>query len=280
MKTFIYRFFIGISLLLTSCVDVIDVDVPTALPRLVIEASLDWKKGTLGNEQNIQLSLSTPYFESTVNSEVIGAKVRVINNSDKTEVQFIDQNNGYYTTTLFTPILNQSYTLEVIYENEIYLATEKLIPVTEITEITQSTENGFDDEAIEINITFLDPEDEENYYLAKFHDRNDLFPALSDESDEFTNGNKMTVTYEKTEDENNKDDELQPGDIVDINLHGISQQYYNYIRLLISQNEDGGLFAATPAEIKGNCINKTNKDNYAFGYFRLTEVDKKVYIVE
>jgi len=256
------------------------VDVPTAPPRLVIEASLDWKKGTLGNEQFIELSLSTPYFESTVSSEVTGAKVRVINNSDKSEVVFVDQNNGFYTTTSFIPILHQSYTLEVIYKNEVYLATEKLIPVTNITEITQSTENGFDNEAIEINITFLDPEDEENYYLTKFHDRNDLFPTLSDESDEFTNGNEMTLTYEKTKHENNKEDELQPGGIVDIHLHGISQQYYNYIRLLISQSEDGGLFAATPAEIKGNCINKTNKDNYAFGYFRLTEVDKKVYIVE
>ena len=48
----------------TSCTDVIDVDVPTAPPRLVIEASIDWQKGTSGNFQRVRLSTSTPFFEN------------------------------------------------------------------------------------------------------------------------------------------------------------------------------------------------------------------------
>jgi len=277
MSKHIYLLFIFI-LIFTSCEDVIEVEVPTAAPRLVIEASIDWEKGTNGNNQNIKLSLSTPFFNRTTNSAISGAKVKVTNNNDKTEVVFIDQGDGNYTTTAFKPFINQSYTLEIVYKNEIYLATEKLTPVTDITNIYQSTENGFDDEAIEINIYFTDPKDEENYYLTKFHDRKDLFAELFPDSDEFTNGNEMIFFYEKIEDD--KDKELQPGDIVDIYLYGISEQYYNFIGLLISQSKDGGLFSTTPAEIKGNCINITTKNNYAFGYFRLTQVDKHVYIVQ
>ena len=268
----------------TSCVDVIEVDVPTAPPRLVIEASIDWEKETLGNKQTIKLSLSSAYFDTDQIHIVKGAKVRVIQDSDKTEFIFKDQNDGNYTTASFTPILNQSYTLEVIYNNETYLAKETLTPVVAISEITQSTENGFDDEAIEVNVTFQDPEDEENYYLYKFQKEGDKFAELFDDSDEFTNGNEMTFTYERTsdnDDDENNDDELQPGDIVYIHLHGTSQQYYNYIRLLIEQTENsGGIFSTTPAEIKGNCINITNSDNYAFGYFRLTEVDYQVYTIQ
>ena len=53
-----------IYLILTACTDVVDVEVPVAPERLVIEASLAWELGTLGNVQTIKLSTSTPYFES------------------------------------------------------------------------------------------------------------------------------------------------------------------------------------------------------------------------
>ncbi len=36
-------------------------------------------------------------------------------------------------------------------------------------------------------------------------------------------------------------------------------------------------FDTTPVAVKGNCLNETNSDNYAFGYFRLTEVVKASY---
>ena len=49
-----------------SCEDVIDVNVPTESPRLVIDASINWFKGSLGNEQQIKLTLTAPYFENSV----------------------------------------------------------------------------------------------------------------------------------------------------------------------------------------------------------------------
>ena len=56
MKIHIKYILLTLSIHFISCNDVIDVDVPTATPRLVIEASLDWEKGTVGNEQTIKLS--------------------------------------------------------------------------------------------------------------------------------------------------------------------------------------------------------------------------------
>ena len=51
---------------LTSCEDVIDLNLNTSEPRLVIDASLNWIKGTTGNEQKIKLTLTAPYFDTTV----------------------------------------------------------------------------------------------------------------------------------------------------------------------------------------------------------------------
>lgn len=280
MKSYILKLSFAISLLFMSCTDVIDVDVPEAAPRLVIEASIDWQKGTPGNSQVIKLSLSTPYFDNLLETPVTGADVKVINDADQTEVQFTDQNNGDYSTEVFSPVLGQSYTLMVLYNEELYLARETMTAVTDITNVYQSRENGFDKEALEVNIEFLDPSGIENYYLSKFQRRGDQFQTLFDVKDEFTDGNKMSIFYEKLEDEDTGENEFVPGDIVDISLLGLSEPYYNYIKLLIEQSQSGGPFSTIPAEIKGNCINQTQPENYAFGYFRLSEVDKRVYTFE
>lgn len=281
MKNIFIHISLVISLLISSCTDVIDVEVPFAGPNLVVEASIEWQKGTIGNVQTVKLSELKPYFDSTTSTIVKGATVKVTNDSNGKEVYFIDQNNGNYTTTAFIPVVNQSYTLEVVHRGETFIGRETLTPVVKIDRVDQSTENGFSPNAIEVNIYFRDPVDQENYYLTIFQERKDLLPTLLDVSDEFTNGNEMRIFYEKFDNEETGEKELQPGDIVDIKFYGVSKTYYNYIRLLIEQNRNGGgPFSTIPAPLKGNCININDPDNYALGYFRLTEVDKRTYVVE
>ena len=273
--------FLAITLTFISCEDVIDLDLPAAAPRLVIEASLDWEKGTLGNEQTIKLSLSEPYFDADANTAVIGASVTVTNDTDGTVFVFIDQNNGLYTTDNFIPILNQSYTLEVIHNGDTYIAHETLMPVVDIQDVRQSLEGGDDDEALDVTIYFNDPIAETNFYLLKFKEQGDLFPALFDLKDEFTNGNQMSAYFEKFNDEESDEEEFVSGDVVAIQFYGISQQYYNYLHLLIAQvNSSGGPFGSTPVGLKGNCLNTSNPSKPAFGYFRLTQVVKTSYIFQ
>ncbi len=264
--------------MITSCEDVIDVEVQEAPERLTIEASLDWEKGTAGNEQTIKLSTSTPYFQTELNNAVTGATVRVTNDSNGAVFIFADQNNGEYFNGNFVPVLNQQYTLEVVYQGETYRATETMTPVTDITDLTQSTEDGFDDEALEVNVIFTDPADQDNYYLFSFQERGELLPVLEDLDDEFVDGNEISWWFEK--EENDDDEEFVAGDIVDIELYGISEDYHNYIRILIEQSEGAGLFSTTPVALRGNCINQDNPDSYANGYFRLTQVVRQSYTFE
>lgn len=276
----LYSILILSTCIFVSCTDVIDVDVPVAPPRLVIEASLDWEKGTLGNNQTILLSESTPYFDSNEISIVTGASVKVTNDNDGEEFIFSDQNDGSYTISNFIPKIGDAYTLEVLYDGETYIAKEVMHAISDIDEVYQTTEKGFDKDALEVNVAYTDPAGIDNYYFFKFQKVGDLLPELGDLSDEFTDGNQITVFYERLEDEDINQEEFAPGDEVDISLYGVSEQYFNYIRLLISQNESNGPFSATPVAVKGNCVNPTNPDEYAFGYFRVTEVVTTRYTFE
>ena len=278
MTTYFKHIAILLIIILTSCTDVIDVDVPVAPPRLVIEASLDWEKSGFGNEQVVKLSQSTAFFDTNTLSPVTGAFVKVTNDTSNVEFIFEDQNDGTYTVLTFVPIIDQSYTLEVNYNGETYIAQETLTSVSDINSIYQSTTEGFDDEVLEVNVLFDDPADIENFYLFRFQERGDLLPELLDIPDEFTNGNEMRVFYEKEEGTDINQKEFETGDVVDINFYGISERYFNYIRLLIEQYgsfEDP--FSSAPVPLRGNCTNPTNPDNYAFGYFRLTQVVETSY---
>ncbi|WP_040279596.1 DUF4249 domain-containing protein [Psychroserpens damuponensis] len=281
MKTHIKLIILLVALAFTACEDVIDVDVPTGQTRLVIEGSLDWEKGTTGNNQTIKLSTSTPYFQTATIPIVTGASVKVTNIDTNQEFIFIDQNDGTYTISNFVPIIGNTYNLEVIHNNETYTATETLTAVSEINSVTQSLEGGFDDELLEVNVYFDDPADEDNFYLFSFYEQGDLFSTIEDLSDEFVNGNEIHNFFEKDDDDDNDQAPFQAGDIVDIQLYGISEGYYNYVRILIEQYYGGGdPFSSTAAEVRGNCINETNSDNYAYGYFRVTEVVKTSYTFE
>ena len=275
---YLYKHILVFALIsLYACTDVIDVEVPVASPRLVIEASIDWEKGTTGNEQNVKLSLSTPYFDSEEIVPAFGALVTVTNTTANESFTFNDQGNGNYSTALFIPRFNNEYTLEVIYDSETYTAYETLIPVVPIDDIYQSRDNGFDVEALEVNLDFTDPENIENFYLFRFQKQGDLLPEIFDFSDQFVDGNEVSVFYERLENEDINQEEFEPGDIIDIHFYGISEQYFNFMQLLISQNDAGGPFSTTPAALRGNCTNPTNPDNYAFGYFRVTEVVVEKY---
>lgn len=277
IKSIILLLFVSI----TSCSDVIDVEVQEGQSRLVIQASLDWEKGTTGNEQIVKLSTSTEFFDTTSNTAVTSASVSVTNDVSGAEFIFIDQNNGEYTTSEFVPVLNESYTLTVIHNGETYSANETMMTVTEITSLYQGLEDGFDDEELELHVEFTDPEDEDNFYLFKFQKQGDLLPEFEVGDDEFVNGNELDWWYEIEEDEDtDKIEALAPGDVVSIEMYGISEAYYGYMDILIDQIGGVGIFSATPVAVKGNCINLTNPDNYAHGYFRLTEVNKTSYTFE
>ena len=140
MRKIIYLFLL--SAIILSCEDVIQVDLETAETRLVIDASLNWEKDTTGNDQQIKLSLTAPYYNTNI-PPATGATVTVTDTNNNT-FNFIEENStGLYKNNTFIPELNGEYTLNILYKNEKYVATEILTQVTSIDFVEQKNDGGF-----------------------------------------------------------------------------------------------------------------------------------------
>lgn len=256
-------------LLLVSCEEVVDVDLEESEPRLVVEASLLWQKGTNGNFQVIKLTTTAPYF----NDEIPAAEGAIITvTSENGEIyNFAEIDPGIYTNEQFSPELNRNYELSIFYKDETYIAKESLIPVSELEFIEQTDNGGFGGEDTELKVYYNDPEGVDNYYLFRF-----LFEDLSIQisEDEFTDGN-LSFAYFTNED-------LVSGEEVGFEIQGISERFYEYMFILRSQagTNGGGPFQTQPTTLRGNIVNITNPENFAFGYFRASETDFLAYTIE
>jgi len=258
---------------LNSCTDTVDVDVPNGGARLVVEASINWEKGTSGQTQTIKLSLSTAFFDSNPDVPVTGASVIVTKDDDGAQFVFDDQNNGDYITNNFEPEIDQPYTLEILYNGQTYVANETLMSVTEINNVEQTLEGDGDEEEIQIKVFFDDPATIENYYLGEFNSSVNPLLTLTALSDQFTDGNENFIEFDN--------EELVAEATVDISVYGISEAYFNYIDILIEQSgETDGPFQTTPVQLRGNCFNQNNSNEEVLGYFRLSEVVKTTYVIQ
>lgn len=268
------RFYILFLILIGfSCEEVIDIDLPSSDSKLVIDASIEWFKGSIGNEQEIKLSLSAPYFESEI-PPANEAQVTITDSNNNIYTFIEDGLTGIYKNNTFNPVLNETYTLNIVFEGETFTATETLISVSPIEDVEQNDNGGFSGEETELKAFYTDPEDEENYYFFEF--RSDIIeiPSLEVYRDEFVNGNRIFGFY--------SEEDLEIGDLVNIRIHGVSERFYDFMFILLQQNseESGGPFETQPATVRGNCSNETNPDNFPFGYFRLSEVDEFIYQVQ
>ena len=261
------------SLLIFSCEDVIDLEVPTSEPKLVIDASINWFKGSSGNEQEIKLTLTAPYFDNEV-PPATGAQI-VIEDTNNNTFQFVeDGNTGIYKNSTFVPTINGNYNLTINYQGEIFTATETLKPVSEIEYAEQNNDGGFSGEDTEVKVYFTDPGDEENYYFFEYIASVENKSTLDTLKDEFINGNQIFGFY--------VNEDFEPGETLTARHFGVSARFYEYMFILLQQNSEngGGPFETQPATVRGNCINQTNPDNFPLGYFRLSEADEFIYTIE
>lgn len=275
MKNIKYILLILTAVFFTACEKVVDVDLDTAAPRLVVDASINWLKGTDGSQQKIKLTTTTGYYSKDI-PIVSGATVFITNTTTNTVFNFAETaGTGEYFCNNFLPVINNTYVLTVMHNGETYNATEKLYAVPKISRVIQDNEGGFLNEDIEIRFFFMDNPAENNFYLIRYD--TDVLPYADYNvlDDEFFQGNEMFDFIDN--------EDFKAGDVVGLNLYGISERYYNYMSIVISMVEGGagsGPFQTPPVNVRGNMVNQTNSKNFAYGYFRLSESDKLDYTIQ
>lgn len=256
-KIFLYSV---IGLILTSCEEVIELDLNTAPPRLVIDARLKVNPNTT-EPQTIKLSLTGDFYN--LNTTPISSAIVQLHDLDNNETFVFPHNSnetGNYTLD-FTPSLNTNYKLVILYNNETFESTvEQLIPTSPIDHLEQGNGTLFQGDEKEVLITITDNESRDDFYIFDFG--YNLFLATKDE---FYQGNAFTFSYFY--------DDLQAGDTANISVYGATEAYFNFMSAIIEQTEEGGdPFKTTPSTIRGNIYNTTNPDNYPLGYFSIGEI--------
>ena len=255
-KTFML---ICIGFILSGCEEVIQLDLPSESPRLVVDASLH----LTANEASIQivkLSLTGPFYQGN-NPLVTDATVELIDLSNSSSYFFeYDAVNELAFTLDFTPSFDTHYKLRIVYENDIYESTvEQLMPSAPIDSLEQGNNTLFGGDEKEVIVSYTDDGSQDNFYLFDFG--YNLYLATKDE---FYQGNVFTFSYFY--------DALESGDQANIKIMGIDERHFNFMTILINQTEEGGNpFETTPTTIRGNMTNVTNPDKYPVGYFRLSE---------
>lgn len=258
---------------MSSCEEVVSVDLDTEAPRLVIEAAIKWQKDSDGKQQKIKLTTTTSFFSDKIPT-VSGAKI-IVSNSTNTPFVFTEvANTGEYICSNFIPKLNEIYTLSIKLNGTTYSASETLKPVPPIDQITQINDGGIAKDQIQLKTFFTDPAAETNFYLFQYAYKNELLQNLYVADDDFFQGNRYFSLSQK--------DNLKTGDIVTVTHYGISKTYYNYLAILItiSGGSSGGPFQSPPATVRGNIVNTTDKNNYPLGFFSLSETDTRTFTVQ
>lgn len=271
MNFFKYLFvFLCVSITFTSCEEVVEVDMDPAEPRLVIDAGIEWEKGTDGSHQTIKLTQLADYYAPEI--PIVSGATVFVENSEGVVFDFIETpGTGEYVCTNFIPVIDETYELTVISEGQTYTATESLVAVPEITRIEQDNEGGFLGDQVQVTYFYEDSEGEENFYLSRFDTGFLPYPEYYTISDDFSEGNEMSEIFSH--------EDLAPGDQLEMRLSGISERYYNYLSIILA-SIGGGPFQIPRANVHGNIINLTDEENHALGYFRLSEVDSRIYTVE
>ncbi len=253
---------------LGSCTEVIDMDLKSVNQRLVVE-------GTVTNEMKlhyVKLSKSIPYLENKPTPEVSGAVVTLSDGFYSIGMkESLEFPGVYFTQREFAGSPGRTYTLKI---DEVDIdgdgITEQYEASSVMPYIGQGDSIGLsyseEWELWKILLFAQDPPDSQDYYMFRVFKNGKLISGNISEysivSDKYFDGNYARGIWVQSLDASESSRPLEEGDIVSLQMAGITRQYYEFIEAV--QREGRGqypLFTGPPANVPGNI------SNGALGFF-------------
>ncbi len=256
------RLIIAMAVMITSCEKVINIDLNTTDPKLVVEANIT----NLPGHYTVSLTHTVNYYDPNVFPTVSGASIVIYDNAGNSET-LTEFSPGNYRTNLLQGVEGRAYSVKILSSGNEYHATSTMpfhVSIDSLNLERNDRGNGY-----RLICKFLDPQGISNFYKLQISS-NDIaaFDSTSIRivADGFADGQELSLTYRTR---------LVPGDSVTAMLECIDKPVYDFYRTLT--NVEGGVrsFLSAPPS---NPI--TNINNGGFGYFSAHSVSLKTVVVQ
>ena len=179
-------------MLLFSCEDVIEIEVPSSEPKLVVDAFFEvyYNQTPITANTVVKLRESTDYFEEQIPIEYATVILKDAKTKQLADINANDLDGNFEPITPFIPLENIDYELNIFYNGEVYKSTANKIKTSGFSEVYQGNSTLFTGEEIEVNVSFIDDVNTETNYLFNFS--NDLFLPIQDR---FFNGSTYNFSF-------------------------------------------------------------------------------------
>ena len=246
VKKYVKALFLIISLSMSSCEEVITVDLDNTGKVLVAEGYL-----TLNESATLQLSYTRDYFGQKKSEKVTNAIVTLMDDSGNQET-LVHTQDGHYGGSFMIGEVGVSYTLAIELDGTIYVATSQLYEPTTIKEVgIERTEPGFrgGNEGFELVTTIEDNSASENYYLFDyFRDGSKINRRyFTAESRLFSINNEVTFDGGRSGTVN-----FRKGDEACVRVYRIDEQVHDYFVGLNDAIFSEGIASTTPYNPESN----------------------------
>lgn len=280
-------------LFLASCEDVVEVPLDEADPILVVDAWLN----NLDSLHTIKLSLSQPYFDSSLVQTVTGAEVVVTSSAGEVFNFSEGPNSGTYITPSVTNIgtIEDEFTLSIDYNGITYTSTSKMNRVPAIDSIKQEfvDDDPFLDDGVYCNFFAKDFAGEgDTYWIKTFKDGRFLNqPAeINIAYDSGFDGGVIVdseqVFIQPIQDLNNEIGDnftTQPwlaGEVIRVEIHSLNSSSFAFLELMRDQllNSFNGIFAEPLSNTPSNIVSSDGSP--VLGCFNVAAVSSFSAVIE
>ena len=274
-----------LSLIWSSCQEVITVELPNQEPKLIVDALIRIDTTISSTLVTVSIRQTSDFFGEISPVAVDQITMSNLDNPGNNTDQVLDETepgSGIYQQFFSTEELARDrWFLQINYQGKFYVAESLMQYSVPIDQLTIGDGSLFSGDVTELLVRYSDIGGREDYYL--FDYGNDDFFASEDV---FYDGQQFEFSYFY-------DEQFNSGDTLTVSIMGIDRDFFNYMNLLREQSEGGfGPFATPAVSVRGNLINATDinnndnynnvndPDNYALGYFAIVQEYKGFIVVE
>jgi hypothetical protein len=258
-----------------GCEDVIEVDLNSTNPQIVIEGSISDDN----SKALVTITKSTDFYQPGIYQKISGATIALSDNNG-VSYNFVEISDGIYESVDILGESNVEYSLNVIAEGESYEAVSTMpnqLVIDSLTLEEGPTRPGNNEPGFRffIHIYFQDQPNIEDYCRFKLYNNGVQLGGFYIYEDRLTDGNYIDYRLLLDSEEN----DLRVGDNITVELMSIDVTAYEYYKTANSVNASGSTHGGPSSTSAAPTNPLTNWSNKALGFFTAYTSSKDSIII-